>query len=172
MMPRTREWRRRTDSTFGDLIRRHGLSARRLMELLTQTAAERVFLVLDSCHSGAVVGDVKGMTASEPQDDAAGRKVLRRMARVGGLHVLAASRAHEEVRELALEPHGALTWLVLEAMKGQADADGDRNVSAREVIRYTTAEMPNLADRLSQEPISQKPVGCSKGEDFAIAGLR
>ena len=171
LMPWTREWRRSTKSTFDDLVRQHGLSARRLMELLTQTAAERVFLVLDSCHSGAVVGDVKSMTDSEPQDDAAGRKALRRMARVGGLHVLAASRAHEEARELKLEPHGALTWLVLEAMKGQADADGDRNVSAREVIHYATAEMPNLADRLSQEPISQKPVGYSKGEDFAIAGL-
>ena len=175
LLPWTREWRRRTDSTeeFDDLIRRQGLSARRLMALLTQTAAERVFLILDSCYSGAVVEAVEGMTASKPQagDDAAGRKALRRIARVGGLHVLAASRAHETATELQLEPHGALTWLVIEGMKGRADTDGNRNVSAREVIHYATAEMPNLADRLSQEPISQKPVGYSKGADFAIAGL-
>ena len=175
LLPWTREWRRRTDTTdeFDELIRRHGLSARRLMALLTQTAAERVFLVLDSCYSGAVVQAVEGMTAPAPQagDDAASRKALRRIARVGGLHVLAASRAHETAAELQLEPHGALTWLVLEAMKGRADSDSDRNVSVREVIDYATAEMPNLADRLSQEPISQKPVGYSKGADFAITGL-
>ena len=176
LLPWTREWRRRAGSTaaFDNLIRRHGLSARRLMELLTQTAAERVFLVLDSCYSGAVVEAVEGMTASGPQmgDDAASRKALRRIARVGGLHVLAASRAHETAAELQLEPHGALTWLVLDGMKGPADTDGNRNVSAREVIRYATAEMPNLADRLSQEPISQKPVGYSRGADFPIAGMK
>ena len=33
-------------------------------------------------------------------------------------------------------------------------------------IHYATTEMPNLADRLSQEP-----VGYSRGADFAIAGL-
>ena len=174
LLPWTREWRRRTGSTeeFENLIRKHGLSARRLMLLLTQTAAERVFLVLDSCYSGAVVEAVEGLTASRPQpgDDAASRKALRRIARVGGLHVLAASRAHETAAELQLEPHGALTWLVIEGMRGQADTDGDSKVSAREVIRYATAEMPNLADRLSQEPISQKPVGYSRGADFAIAG--
>lgn len=175
LLPYTREWRRRTDSTeeFDDMIRRHGLSARRLMTLLTQTAAQRVFLVLDSCYSGAVVEAVQGIAAAKPQvgDDAATQKVLRRIARVGGLHVLAASRAHERATELQLEPHGALTWLVLEGMKGRADADGDRSVSVRELIDYATAEMPNLADRLSQEPISQKPVGYSKGIDFAVAGL-
>lgn len=175
LLPWTREWRQRTDSTaeFDNLIRRHGLSAQRLMTLLTQTAAERVFLVLDSCYSGAVVEAVEGMAASEPQagDDAAGRKVLRQIARIGGLHVLAAARAHERAAELQLEPHGALTWLVLEAMKGRADADRDRSVSVREIIEYATVEMPNLADRLSQEPISQKPVGYSRGADFAIAGL-
>ena len=143
------------------------------MALLTQTAAERVFLILDSCHSGAMVEAVEGMTAARPQagDDAAGRKALRRIARVGGLHVLAASRAHETAAELQLEPHGALTWLVLEGMKGRANADGDASVSVREVIDYATAEMPNLADKLSQEPISQKPVGYSRGADFTIARL-
>ncbi len=175
LLPYTREWRRRTASTdeFEDLIRRHGLSARRLMSLLTRTPAQRVFLVLDSCYSGAVVEAVEGMVAPSPVpgDDDATQKVLRQIARIGGLHVLAASRAHETARELQLEPHGALTYLVLEAVGGEADVNGDRSVTVREVIDYATVEMPNLADKLSQEPISQKPLGYSKGADFTVAGL-
>ena len=175
LLPYTSEWRRRTQSPdeFDDLIRQHGLSARRLMTLLTRVAAQRIFLVLDSCYSGAVVKAVEGLAASSPRvgDDAATQKVLRQVARVGGLHVLAASRAHERATELQLEPHGALTYLILEGMKGHADKDGDQSVSVREVIDYTTVEMPNLADKLSQEPISQKPVGYSRGTNFAVAGL-
>ena len=175
LLPYTSEWRRRTESPdkFDDLIRHHGLSARDLMTLLTRTAAHRVFLVLDSCYSGAVVETVEGIVASSPQvgDDAATQKVLRQIARIGGLHVLAASRAHERATELQLEPHGALTYLVLEGMRGRADRDGDRSVSVREIIDYATAEMPNLADTLSQNPISQKPVGYSRGANFSVVGL-
>ena len=175
LLPYTREWRRRTASPdeFEGLIRQHGLSARHLMSLLTRTAAQRVFLVLDSCYSGAVVEAVEGMMAPNPGpgDDAATQKVLRQIARIGGLHVLAASRAHERATELQLEPHGALTYLVLEGVRGEADVNGDRGVTVREVIDYATAEMPNLADKLSQQPISQKPLGYSKGANFTVAGL-
>ena len=173
LLPHTRVWRRVQESTQDELIRRHGISARRLMTLLTRTAAQRVFLVLDSCYSGAVVEAVEGVAAPEPRpgDDAAGQKALRQVARIGGLHVLAASRAHETARELQVQPHGALTYLLLEGIGGLADADNDRTVSVREIIDYASAEMPNLADRLSQEPISQKPVAYSRGADFAVAGL-
>ena len=175
LLPYTREWRRLLESPdeFDNLIRQNGLPARRLMALLTQTAAQRVFLVLDSCYSGAVVEAVEGISGQEPKagDDAATQKALRQIARIGGLHVLAASRAHERATELQLEPHGALTYLVLEGIRGRADGDGDKRVSVREVIDYATLEMPNLADKLSQEPISQKPVGYSKGVNFPVAGL-
>ena len=106
-------------------------------------------------------------------DDAVAQKALRRIARVGGIHVLAASRAHELATELQLERNGALTYLFLEAIRGKADGavDGrsDDRVSVREIVEYATREMPNLAGRLSQEPISQKPVGYSRGADFALA---
>jgi len=172
LLPHTREWRRGTVSEE-ELIRRHGLSARHLMTLLTRTAAQRVFLILDSCFSGAVVKTVEGIDAPEPQvgDDAATQKVLRQVARIGGFHVLAASRAHEEAEELQIEPHGALTYLVLEAMRGVADTDTDESISVREIIDYASAEMPDLADRLSQQPLSQRPVGYSRGVDFVVAGL-
>ena len=72
-----------------DAIRRHGLSSRRLMKMLTGTEARHVFLVLDSCRSGAVV-DAVAASPGRAFDDAAGQKALHRIARVGGIHVLGA----------------------------------------------------------------------------------
>ena len=101
------------------------------------------------------------------------QKSLRRLARVGGIHVLAASRAQEDATELQIEKHGALTYLVIEGISGEADGVNDHHrdgkVSVREIIDYAALEMPTLAHKLSQEPISQNPVGYSRGEDFALA---
>ena len=177
LLPYSNAWREKeaTREEFEASVRQHGLSSRQLMNLLTKTEAQRVFLILDSCQSGAVVEAVQVLAASElrSMDDAVAQKALRRIARVGGIHVLAASRAHELATELQLERNGALTYLVLEAIQGRADGvvDGrnDDRVSVREIVEYATREMPNLAVRLSQEPISQKPVGYSRGADFALA---
>ena len=150
-------------------VRRYGLSSRELMTILTGTPAQRVFLVLDSCHSGALI-DVFESGHGDAFDDAAGQKALRRMARVGGIHVLAAARANELAQEVASIAHGALTWLVLEGMRGAADDNGDGAVSVREVIAYAGRTLPFLPERLKKNFKSHKPVGYSRGEDFAIAG--
>ena len=152
------------------MIRRHGMSSRRLMAALTSTEARRVFLILDSCRSGAVVEAV-ATPAGRAFDDAVGQKALRRLARVGGIHILAASRADEDAFELDAEPHGALTYLVLDGIRGAADGNRDGSVSVRELIGYASAQMPLLSQRLRQSNLSQKPVGYSRGADFALAGL-
>ena len=179
LLPYSSEWKGKDASRteHNRRIRRHGLSSRRLMELLTRTEARRVFLILDSCQSGAVVEAFRAIAGSgpRPMDDAVAQKALRRIARVGGIHVLAASRAHELATELQLDRNGALTYLVLEALRGAADGalDGrsDRRVSVREIVEYASREMPNLAERLNQDPISHVPMGYSRGTDFALAGL-
>ena len=150
-----------------DAIRRHGLSSRRLMKMLTGTEARRVFLVLDSCRSGAVVDSVV-TSRGRAFDDAAGQKALHRIARVGGIHVLAAARADEDAVELISEPHGALTYLVLEGIRGGADEDRDGTISVKEIIAYADRAMPLLSRRLG-ESVSHKPVSYSRGADFALA---
>ena len=160
-IPYTDAWRGEMEPS-DEALHRHGLSSRRLMDILTETAARRVFLVLDSCESGAVA---KAMSI----DGAAGRKALRRIARVGGLHVLAAAREDEGAAELATKKHGALTWLVLQGLAGQADKDRDGTVSVREIVDYAAREMPSLSERLG-EAVQERPVDYSRGVDFALAG--
>ena len=177
LLPFANEWRHKASSQadFDARIRTFGLPSKRLMQLLGRSPAQRVFLVLDSCRSGAVVSAFEALTRSDDAalDDAVAQKSLRRLARVGGIHVLAASRAQEDATELQLEKHGALTYLVIEGLRGEADGVGDRGtdgkVSVREIVDYAALEMPTLAHKLSQEPITQNPVGYSRGEDFALA---
>ena len=174
LLPYTHAWNANRAS-FTDqaekikIVRGHGLSSRRLMQVLTKTDAQHVFLILDSCRSGAVIEAVSSSTGRE-LDDAVGQKTLRRIGRVGGIHILAASRADEDAVELVSEPHGALTYLILEGIRGAADENRNRRVSVGEIIGYVTREMPLLSRRLVSETISQKPVGYSRGADFALAG--
>lgn len=165
LLPFTEAWDVAGNVT-ASMVRRHGVSSRDLMRLLTGTRASRVFLILDSCRSGAVADALgRGMF-----DEAVGRKALRRIARVGGIHILAASRGDEDAVELVSRPHGALTYLLLEGLRGKADEDIDGQVSVREIVDYATREMPLLSRRLVEESISQLPVGYSRGADFALAG--
>ena len=168
LLPYTDGWN--TPTATKQMIRHHGISSRRLMASLTETEARRVFLILDSCRSGAVIEAV-ATPEGRALDDAVGQKALRRLARVGGIHILAASRADEDAAELNSVPHGALTYLVLEGIGGAADNNKDRTISVQEIIGYATEQMPLLSRRLRYESISQKPVGYSRGADFALAGL-
>ena len=172
-LPFTNAWRAagRQGEKIGDLIRQHGLSSRRLMDVLAEAGPRRVFLILDSCYSGAAVEALSASRSAEV-NDAVAQKSLHRLGRVGGIHVLAATRANEEAVELLLEPHGALTYLVLEGLRGRgADGNLDGKVSVRELIDYAAREMPLLSQRLpDRQRIGQKPVGYSRGEDFALAG--
>ena len=168
LLPYTDGWN--TPTATKEMIRHHGISSRRLMAALTETEARRVFLILDSCRSGAVIEAI-ATPEGRALDDAVGQKALRRLARVGGIHILAASRADEDAAELNSVLHGALTYLVLEGMEGAADNNKDGSISVQEIIAYAAEEMPLLSRRLRQESISQKPVGYSRGADFVFAGL-
>ncbi len=153
----------RAPRDIDEAVREYGLSGRKLMSLLAQAEARRVFLVLDSCYSGAAV---RGLAL----DDAA-RKALRRIARVGGIHVLAAAQADETAIEIDLERHGALTYLVLEGMRGAADENRDGTVSVKEIIAHADRGMPLLSHRIFGGAMIQKPVGYSRGADFPLARL-
>ena len=107
--------------------------------------------------------------------DAVAQKSLRRLARVGGIHVLAATRPREKAKETMTGGHGALTFLVLESIRGEADGVGDHaadgQVSVQEIAKYTELEMPTLHQRLVQDPITHVPTAYIGGADFALVDL-
>ena len=147
------------------LLRENALSGRKLMDFVTKAKQQRVFLILDSCYSGAIV-DAVSSTGAQFNDSAA-RKVFHRISQIGGIHVLAATRADELAAELKEYGHGALAYLVLQGMKGAADDNKDSEVSIHELIRYSEKEMPLLLQRLNEKN-PQNPISHRGDFDFSI----
>ncbi len=164
MMPYSDEWQNGTsEERLNQLIRKHALSSRELMTLLTSgIKARRVFVVLDACFSGA---------ALQAFDDSRTQKTLRQMARVGGVHVIAASQADEKAKELIHEEHGVLTYILLQGMSGAADSNVDRQVSVREIVDYSMNELVRFTRKHYRHSITQRPVAYSRGKAFGLVGL-
>ena len=176
-LPYTPDWEKggiyermiKNSSSLTNGIRKYGLPSRKLMDFVTKSEQQRVFLILDSCRSGAIVDTVSD--AGAQFNDSAGKKAFHRIAQIGGIHILAATRADELAAELISVPHGALTYLVLQGMNGDADSDKDGVISVREIVDYATSEMPLLSQRFAED-IRQNAVGYSRGHDFSIIGGR
>ena len=87
----------------------------------------RVVLILDSCHSGAI--DIN----------------------VDGVVVLSACQAHQVTlagAPLAVKSQFLFTQVLLEALNGKADANGDGIVTLEEVQDYLAKHVPALREKL------------------------
>lgn len=120
--------------------------------------ADRILLLIDTCHSGAVVNPLK---------DYRGMKALRLLARTVGTHVLAATDHDQSAIEISSLGHGIFTYALLEGLNGKADYIGNGAVSATGLIRYIEETVPVLARKLTI--YDQHPTAYSRGIDFPVA---
>ena len=147
------------DATFtADGIPRTGISATTLRDLLSRVGPERVFVMIDSCNSGGSV---------DPLATSMDRRVLRSVGRDTGVAILAAARRDQSAAELSHLGHGAFTYVVLEGLAGKADATHSGEITASNLITYSSAALPSLTKSIANH--LQIPVAYSRGEDFQIA---
>ncbi|NBB70112.1 MAG: hypothetical protein GVY33_07280 [Alphaproteobacteria bacterium] len=160
-------------------IRRRGISGDALAEGLVEVPARRLLLVVDSCYSGAILGDFDGF---------AQRRALHDLNRQSGVVVIAATRANQEAPEYPILGHGLLTSVLLRGLAPgddghpQADeAPADGRLTAVELKNFVERLVPEVALRLDQRLRGQggqgafaasvpvTPVGLSLGADFTLA---
>jgi WD40 repeat protein len=120
--------------------------------------ADRILLLIDTCHSGSLV---------EPIKDYRGMKALRLLARTVGTHVLAATDRTQSAIELQKLGHGIFTYALLDGLKGNADYIGNGVVSATGLVRYVEEAVPLLAKQYAED--DQYPTGLSRGIDFPVS---
>lgn len=138
------------------------LSSQELKAEIESLGANRILLLLDTCHSG---------TAVSPLKDYRGMKALRLLARSVGMHVLAATDRTQYAVELENLGHGIFTYALLDALQGKADiAPADGAISARELIHYVEEQVPALSRRYAD--YAQFPTGYSRGTDFALSQMK
>lgn len=142
-------------------VLRRSVSAEQMTAVLKESKASRVVLMIDSCNSGAVVRDIKGLLQN---------RLYTQIGRALGFAVLAASRQDQVALERATLGHGVFTAAVVSGLSGAADRNADARVTARELAAYLSRRIPVLATEHLQEV--QIPVAYVPSEDFVLRALR
>lgn len=88
--------------------------------------AKHVLFVMDACYSGL------GLTRSGPGSSAFLRENARRTAR----QMLTAGGADQQVADSGPNGHSVFTWVLLQALSGKGDLNGDGLITGTELAAY------------------------------------
>ena len=149
------------DPANPDKLKSKGISSDNLELLIVKINAQRIFLLMDSCKSGAALNAFSEFDAHKP---------FALLSRATGIHVGAAATGRQSARELSKIKHGVFTYTLLEAVSGAADnnpANGDITVS--EVLSYVKNSMPDVIKKYGIPP--QSPIISSRGMNFKLAEI-
>jgi uncharacterized caspase-like protein len=142
------------DPTNENTIMETGLSHNDVKEMFRQCKAQNKICMADACHSASIDQTRKFQTASSKDDtmDDNSLEVL----------VLMSSRANEtslETRELG---QGLFSYYLIRGLQGEADANQNRAVTAREIFDYLSTNVPVYARKKGG---SQHPVAYGRFDD-------
>jgi len=162
-------------------IQEFGISTATLQKALDQIPALRIALVIDACQSGAV---------ADPLADSIGQRSLRTIGRGLGVHMLAATQKDQNAIEFDQLHHGALTYVMLEGLAGQASDKQHRVVTIRNLFDFTQKETPVVAREAMETVLRTRgttdelsvrgqlaalkipiPVTYSRGDDFDLESV-
>lgn len=108
-------------------------------------AAERMLILADACHSGAILSlpTQVAMKSTEEENELVYRYFQELSQTSPGRAVFTASEAREQSQEGPQwgGGHGVFTYHLLEGMRGKADRDDNGVVTLGEVIEYTQRQV-------------------------------
>jgi|GEM_PF-3180555 len=133
------------------------------VKILSQNV-NKVVLILDTCHSGAMQVSMRSIGTGED--------LVQALKDASGLYTLAASKSGEsslESKEYKIKPgdsgHGAFTYALLKGLEGEANYDQDQYLSLSELFNYVSKTVPRLTNG------SQHPYFRIEGTDLPIAKM-
>lgn len=146
------------DATPDDFFTR-GLRVEELNDMvhILQRHVRHVVVILDTCHAGAA--EIRSTSMARADDFAA-------RVRSDGLFLLAATRPGDKSKEIARLGHGVFTYVLLNALRGEAPAGADGLLSLAELVIYLGAEVPRLTGG------AQTPYYLIAGSDLLFADVR
>lgn len=142
-------------------LRRDGVSAEELKDLLAQIQAQKQLILLDACHSGEAVQTFASRGSSEEM-------AIIQLARSSGTVLLSASGTQQFAVEFEQLGHGVFTYSLLEALDGKADGGSrDNKITVNELKAYMEDRVPELSQKYGGS--AQYPTGFSSGQDFPVS---
>ena len=133
-----------------------------IANLFRRIRAERLIFISDSCFSGASGGRTiiaQGMRAGNLSEG-----FLNRLAQGKGRIILTSSSANEVSHESDQLGHGVFTYYLLKGLKGEADVDNDKLISADEISLYLKKAVRD------ETKGAQNPVKKGDSEGIVIVG--
>lgn len=144
-----------------DLLKKKAISDEELKNNLTLVKAQKQVVLMDACHSGAAVANMRVRGAASDE------KAIVTLARSSGVVILASSGTKQFAAEFDELQHGTFTYALLEALDGKADLGGDGQVTINEIKLYMDDRVPELTTQYGGK--AQYPTGYITGNDFPIA---
>ena len=127
-----------------DLLNSTAVSLAWIRNLIDQTRAAQVVILLDCCYSGAARGSLKGDVPTILQTN---------LGQGRGKYLVTSSTAIQPSAELEGDQNSLFTkWLIHGISTGAADANNDGSITVDELFRYVSAHVTK--ERPSQSPQS------------------
>ncbi len=139
----------------------HGIAAKLLQEYAINIQAQKQLFILDACQSAGAFQEL--MT-----NDANQQKTIAVVARSTGTHWIAASGAQQFANEFASLGHGAFTYVLLQALKG--NAANNNMITVNNLKNYLQLQVPELMKKYNGTP--QYPSSYGSGNDFPVELLK
>lgn len=136
------------------------LSAAEVQQHLQGIRALKQIIIMDACQSG---GSVELLAQRGVPEE----KAIAQLSRSSGIHVMASAGSDQYATEFQHLGHGLFTYLLLEALEGQADgAPDDNKVTIYELKSFLDDRVPSLSQKEKGSP--QYPFTFSRGMDFPL----
>ncbi len=141
----------------GESLLNNGIRAKELQEYAIGIQAQKQIFVLDACQSA-------GAFEAMLKHDGEQQKSLAVVARSTGTHWMAASGSTETAKEFGQLGHGAFTYVLLQALKGQAAAN--KMITVNGLKNYLQVQVPELVKKYGSN--NQYPASYGFGNDFPV----
>ncbi len=126
----------------------------------TQVLADRVFVVIDTCHSAGINQKTQSLVTGRQlvqagdENNISNFYLTKQLYKEKGRSILTSSDVNEVSRESAKwGNHGVFTWALLEGLKGKADLNGDKIVTTGEIFQFVRSSV-QAATNFEQNPIA------------------
>lgn len=140
----------------------------------TQIVAQRAVVLIDTCHSAGVNQKTKSIISGrdlvqeDDENNISNFYLTNQLFKQTGRAIITSSDVNEVSQESAKwGNHGVFTWALLEGLKGKADLNGDKFITAGELFQFTQANVQK-ATNFQQNPRAMP--GSNANLTLAFAG--